>query len=49
MSGIAKVPRLFGRDVLARYQNGLIQFYAGASALAWPSCCWSFASEVISP
>lgn len=31
--GIAKVPRLIGRGVLARYQNGLIQFYAGASVL----------------
>jgi NADH-quinone oxidoreductase subunit L len=31
--GIAKIPRLFGRTVLARYQNGLIQFYAGASVL----------------
>ena len=32
--GVAKLPRLFGRDVLARYQNGLIQFYAAASALS---------------
>ena len=31
--GIAMIPRLFGRTVLARYQNGLIQFYAGAGAL----------------
>ena len=31
--GIAKLPRGVGRDVLARYQNGLIQFYAGASVL----------------
>ncbi len=31
--GIAKFPRGFGRGVLARYQNGLIQFYAGASVL----------------
>ncbi len=30
---IAKIPRQFGRTVLARYQNGLIQFYAGASVL----------------
>jgi NADH-quinone oxidoreductase subunit L len=31
--GIAKIPRGLGRAVLARYQNGLIQFYAGASVL----------------
>jgi NADH-quinone oxidoreductase subunit L len=31
--GVAKVPRLVGRDVLARYQNGLVQFYALISAL----------------
>ncbi len=31
--GIAKIPRGVGRGVLARYQNGLIQFYAGASVL----------------
>ena len=27
------VPRLVGRDTLAPFQNGLIQFYAAASAL----------------
>ncbi len=32
--GVAKLPRLFGRDVLARYQNGLIQYYAAVSALS---------------
>jgi NADH-quinone oxidoreductase subunit L len=32
--GVAKLPRLFGRDVLARYQNGLIQNYAAVSALS---------------
>ncbi len=32
--GVAELPRLFGRMVLARYQNGLIQFYAAASALS---------------
>ena len=32
--GIAWVPRLFGRDVLAPFQNGLIQFYAAATALS---------------
>jgi proton-translocating NADH-quinone oxidoreductase chain L len=31
--GIAKIPRGFGRTVLSKYQNGLIQFYAGASVL----------------
>lgn len=31
--GIARVPGKLGRDVLAGYQNGLIQFYAAASAL----------------
>jgi NADH-quinone oxidoreductase subunit L len=31
---IAKLPRFLGRDVLARYQNGLIQFYAAVSALS---------------
>ena len=32
--GVAKLPRFFGRDVLARYQNGLIQNYAAVSALS---------------
>jgi proton-translocating NADH-quinone oxidoreductase chain L len=32
--GVSKLPRLFGRDVLARYQNGLIQNYAAVSALS---------------
>ncbi|APW59750.1 NADH-quinone oxidoreductase subunit L [Paludisphaera borealis] len=32
--GIAKVPGKLGRDVLAGYQNGLIQFYAAVSALS---------------
>jgi proton-translocating NADH-quinone oxidoreductase chain L len=31
--GIAKFPRGFGRSVLGKYHNGLIQFYAGASVL----------------
>ena len=31
---IAKIPRGVGRKVLAQYQNGLIQFYAGASVLS---------------
>jgi len=32
--GVARLPRFFARDVLARHQNGLIQFYAAASALS---------------
>ncbi len=31
--GIAKLPRKFAKDLLAGYQNGLIQFYAAVSAL----------------
>ena len=31
--GIAKLPRKLGKDLLAGYQNGLIQFYAAVSAL----------------
>jgi NADH-quinone oxidoreductase subunit L len=31
--GIAWLPRLLGRYVLAPLQNGLIQFYAAATAL----------------
>jgi NADH-quinone oxidoreductase subunit L len=31
---VSKLPRRIGRDVLARYQNGLIQFYAAVSALS---------------
>jgi NADH-quinone oxidoreductase subunit L len=31
--GIAKIPRGLGLSVLAKNQNGLIQFYAGASVL----------------
>jgi proton-translocating NADH-quinone oxidoreductase chain L len=30
---LAKLPRSFGRNVLARYQNGLVQFYAAVSGL----------------
>ena len=36
--GISWAPRLFGRDVLGPFQNGLIQFYAAATARAWRSC-----------
>jgi NADH-quinone oxidoreductase subunit L len=32
--GVAMIPTAVGRDVLARYQNGLIQFYATISALS---------------
>jgi NADH-quinone oxidoreductase subunit L len=31
---VAQFPRFFGRNVLARYQNGLIQNYASVSALS---------------
>ncbi len=31
--GIAKLPRKLGKNLLAGYQNGLIQFYAAVSAL----------------
>ena len=34
VNGVAKLPRHFGRDVLARYQNGLLQGYAAVSALS---------------
>ena len=34
VTGIALVPRAIARERLAAYQNGLIQFYAAASALA---------------
>ncbi len=30
--GVARIPRLIGRQVLSTYQNGLIQFYAAVSA-----------------
>jgi NADH-quinone oxidoreductase subunit L len=33
VQGFAWIPRVVGRDLLAPFQNGLIQFYAGASAL----------------
>jgi NADH-quinone oxidoreductase subunit L len=34
VTAVAMVPPWLGRNVLARYQNGLIQFYAAASALS---------------
>ncbi len=45
MIGVAWIPRLIGRRVLATYQNGLIQFYAAVSAasvavLLLILCCW---------
>ena len=30
---MAWVPRIFGRELLWPFQNGLIQFYAGVTAL----------------
>ena len=33
MTLIAKLPRMVAKDVLAQYQNGLLQFYAAASAI----------------
>ncbi len=33
VSGTAWLPRSFGREVLAPFQNGLIQFYAAVTAL----------------
>ena len=34
VTGVARLPRLVGRDVLARHQNGLLQNYAAISALS---------------
>jgi NADH-quinone oxidoreductase subunit L len=34
VTAVALVPRWLGRNVLARYQNGFIQFYAAVSALS---------------
>jgi NADH-quinone oxidoreductase subunit L len=38
--GTAWVPRIFGREVLAPFQNGLIQFYAAVSALGVAALLW---------
>jgi NADH-quinone oxidoreductase subunit L len=38
--GTAWVPRLFGREVLAPFQNGLIQFYAAVTALGVAGLLW---------
>ena len=40
VQGVAKLPRLAARDVLAKYHNGLIQFYAAASALSVVVLLW---------
>jgi NADH-quinone oxidoreductase subunit L len=37
---IAKLPRRLGKDLFAGYQNGLIQFYAAASALCVAVLLW---------
>jgi NADH-quinone oxidoreductase subunit L len=36
----AWVPRIFGREVLAPFQNGLIQFYAAVTALGVTGLLW---------
>jgi NADH-quinone oxidoreductase subunit L len=36
----AWVPRVFGRELLAPFQNGLIQFYAGVTALGVAGLLW---------
>ena len=36
----AWIPRVFGRDVLAPLQNGLIQFYAGITAIGVACLLW---------
>ena len=36
----AWIPRVFGRDVLAPFQNGLIQFYAAITALGVACLLW---------
>ncbi|MFO0892740.1 MAG: NADH-quinone oxidoreductase subunit L [Isosphaeraceae bacterium] len=38
--GIAKLPRKLGKDLLAGYQNGLLQYYAAASALCLAALLW---------
>jgi NADH-quinone oxidoreductase subunit L len=38
--GIARLPRKFGKDLLAGYQNGLLQFYAAVSALGVAVLLW---------
>jgi NADH-quinone oxidoreductase subunit L len=36
----ALIPRIFGREVLAPFQNGLIQFYAAVTALGVTGLLW---------
>jgi NADH-quinone oxidoreductase subunit L len=36
----AWVPRLFGREILAPFQNGLIQFYAAVTVLGVTGLLW---------
>jgi NADH-quinone oxidoreductase subunit L len=36
----AWVPRIFGRELLGPFQNGLIQFYAGVTALGVAGLLW---------
>ena len=36
----AWIPRVFGRDVLAPFQNGLIQFYAAITAVGVACLLW---------
>jgi len=38
--GIATAPRAIGRNALAVYQNGLIQFYAAATAASVAILLW---------
>jgi NADH-quinone oxidoreductase subunit L len=38
--GTAWLPRIFGREVLGPFQNGLIQFYAAVSALGVAALLW---------
>ncbi|WP_165074233.1 NADH-quinone oxidoreductase subunit L [Paludisphaera rhizosphaerae] len=40
VQGVAKLPRTAAREVLSKYQNGLIQFYAAASALSIVLLLW---------
>jgi NADH-quinone oxidoreductase subunit L len=40
VQAIGKLPRKLGKDLFAGYQNGLIQFYAAASALCLAVLLW---------
>jgi NADH-quinone oxidoreductase subunit L len=39
---VARLPRKLGKDLLAGYQNGLLQFYAAVSALGVAVLLWVF-------